>query len=72
MFSAKTMSILGALTVYVNVNVYVNICMCISICRCIHIRSCICVYINAGLSGIRSIRERNEKTIDAETGPVPD
>jgi hypothetical protein len=27
---------------------------------------------NAGLSGIRSVRYRNEKTNDAGNGPVPD
>ncbi len=27
---------------------------------------------NAGLSGIRSVQYRNEKTNDAETSPVPD
>ncbi len=28
--------------------------------------------LNAGLSGIRSVRYRNEKTNDAGKGPVPD
>jgi hypothetical protein len=32
---------------------------------------CVFVCINAGLSGIRSVRYRNEKTNDAGTGPVP-
>jgi hypothetical protein len=38
------------------------------------VRVCVCVYKcrNAGLSSIRSVRYRNEKTNDAGTDPVPD
>jgi hypothetical protein len=41
---------------------------------CVHVRVRVRVYKcwNAGLSGIRSVWYRNEKTNDAGNGPVPD
>jgi hypothetical protein len=38
--------------------------------RCVCVCKCVCI--NAGLSGIRSVRYRNKKTNDAGTGSVPD
>ncbi len=42
-----------------------------SVCMCQCVFVCVFVRINAGLSGIRSVRYRNEKTNDAVNGPVP-
>ncbi len=53
--------------------------MCVQVRVRFRVRVCVCVRvhehfvcINAGLSGIRSVRYRNEKTNDAGNGPVPD
>ncbi len=48
--------------VYVRVQVRVRL----------HVQVCVYKCVNAGLSGIRSVRYRNKKTNDAGTGPVPD
>jgi hypothetical protein len=39
---------------------------------CVHVRVHVYKCRNVGLSGIRSVRYRNEKTNDAVNGPVPD
>jgi hypothetical protein len=40
----------------------------------VHVCDCMFVFVcmNAGLTGIGSVRYRNEKTNDAGTGPIPD
>jgi hypothetical protein len=58
--------------VRVRVRVRVHVRVRFRVRVCVHVRVRVYKCRNAGLSGIRSVRYRNEKTNYAGNGPVPD